>query len=87
MGCSLKKKHFFPSGVVSAVFILQEYPNTELLNELYSSMSDNEHSGDAALEAQTKKGYAQNLVQYAGKNHFKNILELGVDNGRFVTDQ
>ena len=51
----LKEKTFFPSGVVSAVLFCKEYPNTELLNELYSSMSDNEHSGDSALEAQTKK--------------------------------
>ena len=80
-----KQKIFFPYYRCKCGFLYnQKFFDKESLNQLYSDMGDNVHSGDIKLDIKTKKKYLEQI-----KNNFpfkhKNIkvLEIGGDNGSF----
>lgn len=66
------------------------YLTEDQLNDYYSSMPNNEHSGEPDLEARTKAWYADKVVDlYIQQSNPEpgaaiRILEIGADNGSFM---
>ena len=56
----------------------KEYFSIKSLNELYSGMKENIHTGDKNLDIKNKIHYISILSQHGS---FNNVLEIGPDNG------
>ena len=56
----------------------KEYFSIKSLNELYSGMKENIHTGDKNSDIKTKIHYISMLSPY---EQFNNVLEIGADNG------
>ena len=78
----LVEKTFFPfHRCVCGFLYCPRYPDESELQRLYSSMSDNEHSGNPNLERITKEGYAKDVVAHSAHMPIRRVLEVGADNG------
>ena len=83
----LKEKIFFPFSRCSCGFLYcREYLDNAKLASLYSSMGDNEHSGNSFLEQKTKAAYARQFLAGVDNDTFENVLEVGADNGTLASE-
>lgn len=80
-----KQKFFFPYfRCECGTLYNKKFFDNESINELYSDMGDNVHSGDIKLDIRTKKEYLKQIKNIFSLKHKKiKVLEVGADNGSF----